>query len=444
MKSSRFNNVIQDGEKYLHHNTLYGGLFAADRDNHSKLHAILNHPDHHSGNKNRRNPLYNLLVRNRFLIDNDIDELQICREIMKLQNTQNRSLSVTIMLGYDCNFSCPYCFQRLTRRTNGSEILDQSNYDRFCSFLDEKLWKYDRLRMVWMGGEPLLHLKRLERYAQKVQEICHSKGVKSTNLVITNGFLLNESAQKSLEKLENLTIQITIDGPPEIHDVRRPLKNGNKTFLKIFENVQSCISRQMPVVIRVNVDDSNFAYLSELFEYFDHSIITDQKNIVHIARVDNTLTAGELTTPREYKAYAKIERKVFLEGPYRQYLSYPKINKVLGCPGLGHREYMLDGQGLFFKCPRYMEDEKFSVGSLCKGNGTILNDNVEIWESWDPLAQNKCQRCSLLPICMGGCPFNSIYSMGDNFCGETRYLYKSRLILQHHAQKRERQGQEVI
>lgn len=431
MKASRFNTVVRDGDTVLHHNTLYNGLIAARPQDHATIMSMLRNPEQVSEHDCQAKPYLDLLRKNRFLIDDDVDELEICRKLFGRNVEQTDSVSVTLMLSYACNFSCAYCFQRLSREKQGDQFLSEEMLDRLCAFLRQRCEGVKRLRLVWMGGEPLLHTEALIRYAAKLRAALSDRPVEIVHLIITNGYLLDEATLDALRaNLENVTFQITIDGPPVVHNTQRPHRDGTETFSTIVENVERCLESDVPVVIRVNVDERSATFLPELFAYFDRSIIARHKDVVHLARIDHSLTADDLVDPCEYKAFAAIEMGALLESAERPYVLRPRVQRVSGCPGLGEREYMVDGGGRIFKCPRYMDEAAYAVGSL-ETDALPSGPSAERWRTWTPLSQNRCRACALLPVCMGGCPFRSITGKGQNVCGQTPHLYKNRLILQH-------------
>lgn len=63
------------------------------------------------------------------------------------------------------------------------------------------------------------------------------------------------------------SVQITLDGPPEIHNKRRRMPNGEDTFYKIVNNiVEAC--NIIPIVIRINVDKTNIKFVNKIIDVF--------------------------------------------------------------------------------------------------------------------------------------------------------------------------------
>ena len=72
---------------------------------------------------------------------------------------------------------------------------------------------------------------------QELIELCEEKEITYSAGIITNGYLLTKENAERLKECQVGRVQITLDGPKEIHDVRRPLVNGNGTYDIIMKNI---------------------------------------------------------------------------------------------------------------------------------------------------------------------------------------------------------------
>ena len=75
----------------------------------------------------------------------------------------------------------------------------------------------------------------------------------------TNGDLLTPDVAELLLKWKINQFQITLDGIGEVHDRKRPTRDGGPSFWRIFENLVSLQQRSddFKVGIRVNFDREN-------------------------------------------------------------------------------------------------------------------------------------------------------------------------------------------
>lgn len=73
---------------------------------------------------------------------------------------------------------------------------------------------------------------------------------------VTNGYEV-EHYTNLLGKDSIYKLQITIDGPKEIHNKRRIHYKGYNTFDKIIKNIELALKRGVQINIRMNSDNEN-------------------------------------------------------------------------------------------------------------------------------------------------------------------------------------------
>jgi uncharacterized protein len=434
LKPSRYNRRLRAGQITLYHNTLYGSLLAVSSADRENVDAILKGRYETVGSWRAAMPhLIRVLTEHEFLVPRERDELEVCRALFMRGQSHYPNLTLSFILGYDCNFSCGYCFQRLARRQRGTaSVLSESHFEALIRFIEPQLSDVKKLDVSWMGGEPLLFLDRLLRFGERLKALAAAKEIAFENLLITNGYHLTEDAIDRLLALPNLKMQITIDGPPKVHDRRRPHMTGAGTFDLILKNVSRCLRRGIETHIRINVDAENAGEMPALIQLLEQTELAHQRDLVHFARTGWEVLPTDPPDIKGFRTFTRMERAFFSSERRSSCVKLPILSRTTGCPGLGHSEYLIDPEGHIFKCPRYTHDPAFAVGQV-EGCQVSLNANHELWQAWTPFEQTKCRQCSLLPLCMGGCPFTAIYGGQQSTCGETRYYYSTRMLMQYRA-----------
>ncbi|MHB8839821.1 MAG: radical SAM protein, partial [Gemmatimonadaceae bacterium] len=119
------------------------------------------------------------------------------------------------LLSYACNFTCDYCYQsgydpeRATDRTAAT--------DAFFKFVD-KHFRGVRKYVTLFGGEPLL-----PGNYDHVADIIKQLNARALGLaIVTNGYTLPDYLPL-LKTAAVREVQVTLDGPPALHNQRRPL-----------------------------------------------------------------------------------------------------------------------------------------------------------------------------------------------------------------------------
>jgi uncharacterized protein len=133
-----------------------------------------------------------------------------------------------------CNLNCSYCFVYNK---------DDSGWKRQPRFPDEHTARAvaarmrehcdahqkDEISVVFHGGEPLMGgLPLLERLVATVREAFVGSPVVVKFSVMSNGLLFSEDIGDFMLS-SGLTIGVSLDGPPEVHDVYRLDRKGRPT-----------------------------------------------------------------------------------------------------------------------------------------------------------------------------------------------------------------------
>lgn len=127
----------------------------------------------------------------------------------------------------------------------------------------DKLPSIKSLSVDWFGGEPLVGRKSLFELSDKLIALCASGDVDYSATIVTNGYLLDEETCETLRRVKVRHAQVSLDGPPHIHDRMRPLRNGGPTFSRILENLHHAVGK-FDVTIRINADRLNIAAAEDL------------------------------------------------------------------------------------------------------------------------------------------------------------------------------------
>lgn len=162
--------------------------------------------------------LFSKMIERGYIVSDDYDEEQVRGDIIsKLKIGQERqcqkSKNAIFILTYDCNFSCPYCYEQ---DVASKRVLTREQIDQIFKIYDNEIE-----RISFFGGEPLLPDNR------KSIEYIISKAPNASYGVITNGYYLEEFFEL-FKQLNWNNIQVTLDGEKEIHDKTRILKNGQE------------------------------------------------------------------------------------------------------------------------------------------------------------------------------------------------------------------------
>jgi len=202
------------------------------------------------------------LIKGGFICDDLYDEYGMLLVRRHLQQySSDTTLGLTISPSTFCNLVCRYCYE-----SPQNTKMDQTVITQIVDYVKKRTAAgLKSLFINWYGGEPLMCLDVIEDLGEKLLDLCDKKEVKYKAYIITNGTLFTRETAEKLKALKVTGAQITIDGDKDMHDARRPYRDGKGSFDRIFANVIDTAGI-MPIALRVNVDRQNVDSVLDFFK----------------------------------------------------------------------------------------------------------------------------------------------------------------------------------
>lgn len=345
------------------------------------------------------------LKNHEIVIDDDVDELQYIKVMNRKMMFQTNRVIVTVAPTLDCNFRCSYCYENRSKNKMTADVLDKT-----VRFINQRLKSATSLHIAWYGGEPLLEKKTIRKMSEQLMSSCKRYRVRYSAGIVTNGYLLNKKTALELREYKVSNVQVTIDGPKYIHDKRRILANGKGTFDTIIQNLTDVVDIIPLVKIRVNVDKNNAGSIVELLDTLnDHGLKDKIKIYCAAVSTDNVLCQDLTEETMADEEYLTVETSLYktILGSGFELLKHPRTN-LGGCGAMHINSFLIDPTGDIYKCWRTIGNKEQRIGTV--NQPLKYNMNHLKWLSWDPLLYSKCKCCKFLPLCMGGCPQQTIYN----------------------------------
>lgn len=354
--------------------------------------------------------LYDKLTARGYICSSAEEESeQKNKVILALRERHDRNLaktsSLTFVMTYNCNFRCPYCFEAMNDSLN-NEYINEEQIDAAVKLAGEEL-----VHIGLFGGEPLLPRNR------KSIEYLINKAPDKKYSVVTNGYYLDQYIDL-FSHIDISYAMVTLDGGKNTHDKRRIPANGEPTFDRILENIEKCLKRNIPIRIRMNIDQENVNESIELRNALVKSFKGTANNLSFEISPLMDMCANERNSL--FQTLFNNEKTV-QAGPHNVFLrrTSPIINSIINgerlCPTYSfcsaHESGLIvDPQGLIFPCLVSVGKRPLAIGTYYPEvkyfTNSIRNRNIETIE--------KCRNCSLSLLCGGGCPvkldsYNDIY-----------------------------------
>lgn len=371
-------------------------LFTDIRDNKTDAQSSLNRND------------YEKLIRTKVLVSEHEDEnfLNMLKYKKDIEAYQNKILGIVVCPTLSCNFACPYCYEHnLPKNFMKEEIQNQ-----FIDFLKNHSDGKDGMTLSWHGGEPLIAFETIKQIYDKIDHNVNLPIVHST--MVSNGYLLNETICKYLSERNLDYLQITIDGNKGTHDKTRKLKNGGSSFERIIENIDMA-TELMPkcrIGIRTNIGKGNRDEYVQLYKELSSRWKGKNISIYHSYVLDNSLRTNE---KKRFAIELSTEEKNDFEINLAQngIISKKRLYPRLSCGThtcTDCNAYVIDPEGCLYKCWADVGIKERSIGTL---STDVKDFNIvsQFMVATDKFSDEKCLKCSYLPVCHGGC---NLYRVG--------------------------------
>jgi len=351
-------------------------------------------------NKCQRQDLKNTLEKGQMIVDDDIDEVGMIKFFNNHARYDDNILSLTLAPTMNCNFECPYCFEAGFRNTNMTDETEK----QLVKFIKNLAKEKKGVGICWYGGEPMLALKRIESITKELWKEKNIKDNFSADIV-TNGFYLTREKAILLSSLGVEHCQITLDGPPRIHDTRRVPHNGRPTFYKILNNIKESAD-VLSINIRVNVDKSNIDSVMEVLDILEENGLKNKVGF-YISAVDDIMDDTSNTLCFTDKEFSEEEIKFYKNALKKGHNLINVPSSMFGiCGAVSVGSYVVDPLGDLYKCWDEVGRKDFSVGNIWKG--PVLNNVMASYMNFEAASDEKCSSCPVLPACLGGCPNQKI------------------------------------
>ena len=148
---------------------------------------------------------------------------------------------VLVKLASRCNINCTYCYWfRDAEVYNKPAVLTIEAEDAFCERLEQHIEEFelDHFVLIFHGGEPLLFPKhRFVEFQEKLLDIEDRTGCEISRGVCTNAILIDQEWADIL-KSYNVTVSVSLDGPPDIHDKYRVDFKGRGTHADTLRGIE--------------------------------------------------------------------------------------------------------------------------------------------------------------------------------------------------------------
>lgn len=423
LKTSRYNFLFDlDDGTHMAFNAMSGAFAKVSDGDYETVKRMIKNPMKFNPKNDNEIKLWEDTKRAGFVIKDDIDELQLIKFRSNCSKYSHELFYLTIMPTMDCNFACPYCYEEPVKGKMSPEI-----QEGLILWAKERLVAARVMKVGWFGGEPLMALNVMRNLTRRFKELCEEKDVLYLSNMTSNAFYLTQKVINELDDLAINLVQVTFDGPPEAHNKRRALRStGKGTFDRIMNNlVRLCeTTEDISLILRVNFDAESIDYIPELFPLIPDSV--KAKTEIYFRQVfppPKWWDANKPTKTSSVERNTDYIESIHLCKQAQDHGFRVLLNNYSPRTGYCEADYLnhmvIDQKANIHKCTVAF-DEEHRVGYITPEGKAVMDiPMMAKWMLRETIERPNCKKCEILPLCMGGCNFNTLCSKGRVVCSTT-------------------------
>lgn len=340
-------------------------------------------------------------------------------------NQMNPVRNYLLLVTYDCNLRCTYCFEKHLRKP---AMLSEAQLEQVLGVIQD-VDSAAEVRsgrdsthpptVTLSGGEPLSSDHATAALLSRVVQFCATRGFKYR--VVTNGVNLAAYVPAlSRGQLLPDQIQVTLDGPAEIHDSRRAMIDGSGSFHAIVKGINAALAAGISVLLRTNVDALNVDSVSRLAAFIkeqgwhrgpfrsylapvtDHTLVNDRYTGLTnsadllgqvLAQMRSNPELGRFLPARGFRGFASVERTLTHKGAAVP--SFWRCEAIMG-------QLVFDPLGRIYSCVESVGVTEAEIGRYLP-DFELDRKRQSVWRQLNCFTNDTCKDCRVRFVCGGGC-----------------------------------------
>ena len=356
-------------------------------------------------------------------------------------NLASGRTSLTLVVTEQCNFRCSYCVYGGTYAHRRTHSVARMSWDTARRAIDDFLAHSADAKgrgLRFYGGEPLLDLPLVR---QSIEHVHLERGQTDVQFTLTtNGSMLEGEAADLLARYQT-RLNVSLDGPEQVHDRYRRLADGSPSWRRVMGNVRLFLEKHPEYrengrlrFHSVIAPPADFRILEEFYASCD--LFTPQMSfsLGHVSDVDTTVSECIPLDGRFLEGFDAVHAR-FIEnlknGTFDSQHDQPAfwVQKAMfervamafykrgyatsECPSLperfcplpmclpGIRRLYVNTDGAYYPCERVQETPTFRIGSVDEGVSATKVRNL--LQTFVDLSKEQCRSCWCVSMCTAGC-----------------------------------------
>ncbi len=325
-----------------------------------------------------------------------------------------------------CNLACTYCYEfgadKIATPKGKPKYMTLETAAASVDFLLAQSAGRQAVHITFFGGETLMNFKLLRQVVEYARQQAAAQGRGIGFSLTTNATLLTDEIIDFLAESE-IGVTVSMDGPPDLQDLRRVDKRGRGTYRIIEPKLRKLIARHntRAITARVTLTDGVtdvvriYRHLKDDlgFDEIGFAPVTsngDQAYAIADPDMDGVLAQFNLLA-EEWLEYAlRGQRHGFSNVSETIGELIQGANKSHPC-GAGIGLLGVSPSGDLSPCHRFTDADTHTLGHVSSGVDQAKRE--DFLSRGHVSAKYECQTCWARPLCAGGCHHEAFVRYGD-------------------------------
>ena len=353
--------------------------------------------------------------------------------MQRLPPSKNRPKTFTAILEpvQSCNIHCSYCYATGPERPRMSEDVLRIALRKIVDYVEQA--GFDRIDIIWHGGEPLLAGLPFFQSAQRLLEKIDNP-VRFRQFMQTNGLLLDDDWCRFFAN-HHIQVGLSLDGPEELHDACRCDHRGCGTHSRVMEALNLATTHGVKVGFNAVASPFTKQRAADIYGFFHRLGSGFRINpLLPAGRAEQMLTRypaaaeyGDLLCEL-FDIWTATPSKRIRVSPLDGFLKTLLVGASDECqfqPTCMGAYLAIRSDGTANICSRF---NSHPLGNILQADvATFFDAPVarKLKKRLDVLV--RCHSCENWKLCYGGCPYSALLVGGsvdkqDPFCNDYRRI----------------------
>lgn len=334
--------------------------------------------------------------------------------------------SLCLHIAHDCNLHCDYCFAEGGPFGGDRRLMSPEVARAAVDFLVAASGGRAACEIDFFGGEPLINFDVVRETVSYARRRGAETGKVFGFTLTTNALTLTEEHEDYLNR-EGISLILSLDGRPEVHDRHRRVSGGRGSYRLIMPRIQRCLRRRREAgtpayaIVRGTYTRDNLDFAQDI-RHLVEAEITDLslEPVVAPQGCGYDLREEDLeAVGREYWALADFFEQARLEGRPFSFFHFnlgldrgPCLPRLLTGCGAGYQYLAVTPTGDLYPCHQFVGQTEYLIGNVLNG-GIRRPDLVARFRRLTVFRKQGCSECWARYYCGGGCHANAARFSGD-------------------------------